>query len=136
MNIPKKTIVVFLLLVNMLIISSCTRTFPRWQQVSTDHISIPGITINRYEKALFDLDKNNLQNELLSLQSKFPFFLDADLNDSTNINQIYDYLTDPLIKNLFKESMQIFPDLTLIEEQITLALKYYSFYFPDEPLPS
>ncbi len=136
MNIQKKTIVVFLLLINMLIINSCTRSYPRWQHISTDHISIPDITINRYEQALFGLDKNNLQNELLNLQKRFPFFLDANLKNSTNINQIYDYLTDPLIKDLFIESMQVFQDITLIEDQINLALKYYRFYLPDEPLPS
>lgn len=93
------------------------------------------VKINRYEKELFGISLNNLKQDLKKLKPKYSFFLDGDLNDSTNIIQIKNYLTDPLITKLYSDCIKKYPDVTDLEKQFTSAFRYFKHYYPNKKTP-
>ncbi len=93
------------------------------------------ITIDRYEKALFSINKDSLQAELIKIKPRYSFFLDGDLKDKQNITQILDYLNDPQMRENFNASQKTFSDITKLERQLSLALTYFKYYFPEKKVP-
>lgn len=93
------------------------------------------VKINRYEKDLFSVRLKNLNEDLIKLKPKYSFFLDGDLKDSTNVIQIKNYLTDPLINTLYDDCIKKYPDLTDLEKQFTSAFRYFKHYYPKKKTP-
>jgi hypothetical protein len=98
-------------------------------------VKIEKVQIGSYEQALFSIDKSKLKAELLRLQPDYPMFLAGDLNDSSNLKRISDYLNDTLLMSVFNDSRQSFSDLSWLEAALTESFKYYKFYYPDRILP-
>ncbi len=127
---------IFLASISILFVScTCNRT-------KEDKIDAPKldttvkIHIHRYEKALFSLNKNDLQNELKRIKPEFHFFLNADLNDQANIKQLSDYINDPQMQENFVAVQNKFKDISNIERQLSCALTYFKYYFPDRCIPN
>ena len=93
------------------------------------------VKIHRYGKALFGLDTLHFQDGLKTLKKSFPYFLDADLNDTANVNQLYRYVTDTQIVNVYHQTMKIFPNLNPLEQDLSSAFSHFKYYFPDYSLP-
>lgn len=103
--------------------------------VNISKIKIDDLKINRYEQALFDIDKTNLKAELKRLQLSFPMFLEGDLNDSANLKRIYEYITDTMLIAVYNDCINEYPDMSELEEQLTQAFRYIKFYYPEKKLP-
>ncbi len=117
-------------------IISCSCKHPKEEKIADPKIdTIVKIKIKRYEKALFNLNKNDLQNELIRIKPEFKFFLDADLTDNANIKQLSNYINDPQMVENYKEVQKKFPDLSNLERQLSAALSYFKYYFPDRKIP-
>lgn len=97
-------------------------------------IEMEPVKVHRYEKALFSINPDSLQIGVKAIASEFPVFLEADLDDPQNIFQLYEFITDPLNQQLYKEVVLEYPDLSELEEELTKALKYFIYYFPDKPV--
>lgn len=93
------------------------------------------ISIKRYEKSLFNLKKEDLQNELKKIKPDYSFFLEGDLDDQNNIEQIRSYLNDPQMIENFTASQEKFANVTNLEKQLSSSLTYFKYYFPDKKIP-
>ena len=76
-----------------------------------------------------------MKTELKKLQPQFPMFLDGDLNDSANLNRIYDYISDTMLASVYNDCKYKFPDLTDIEAKLTKTFRYVKCYYPEKKLP-
>ena len=103
-----------------------------------DDSKLPEIQINvkRYGKALFDLDTIDLTSGLKSIKNDFPLFLNADLDDTANINQIYSFVSDTALIRIYKKTIEVYPDNKYLNEQISTYFKYLIYYFPDTKVPN
>jgi|AntAceMinimDraft_17_1070374.scaffolds.fasta_scaffold00132_22 gliding motility-associated lipoprotein GldB len=129
----KKNIYIILLL-SVFIVTSCNYNKNKLEK---DISKVKGVDvkINRYEKFLFNVDINNLKQELHSNAKNFGFFLNGDLNDTLNLIQIREYITDPGIVTIYKSCIKKYPNLNDLEKQLTLAFKHYKYYFSDKKMP-
>ena len=118
----------------ILALFSCSRTTDRYKD-DVSGVKIEKVKIGRYEQALFSIDKSNLKTELEKLQPQYPMFLDGDLNDTSNLKRISDYLNDTLLISVFKDCQQRWPDLSLLESELTEAFRHYKYYYPSKKLP-
>ncbi|MCF8296391.1 MAG: DUF2268 domain-containing putative Zn-dependent protease [Saprospiraceae bacterium] len=123
----KNLFIVFLFFTFICINVSCHHK--RKLDVDVSDIDV-NINIKRYGKTLFSLDKSNLKEELIKIQSDYKFFLNADLNDTINVFQIREYLNDPMLINLSEETFKQYPDLNNLKKDLNSAYKHYKYYFP------
>lgn len=94
-------------------------------------IADPGLKIKRYGSDLFHIDPNNLGEELPKLALQYPFFLGSPPLDTLSYIQIYDFITDPFLREIAAASEANFSDLKAIEEQLNEAWRHYLYYYPD-----
>ncbi len=119
----------------IIFITSCNFHNKRFQEVDVSDIKIGKIKIKRYEKALFEIDLNNFKSELEEISQEYKFFLDVDLDDTLNLIQIHNYITDPKLIELYHKTIKEYPDLNKLEEELTSAFKHYKYYFPEKTVP-
>ena len=94
------------------------------------------LNVKRYGAALFKLDTNNLRNGLIELKNTdFAYFLDADLNDDVNVNQIKDFISDTSLITIYNKSNEVYPNNDKLNADFTLAFRYFNYYFPNIKLP-
>jgi hypothetical protein len=86
-----------------LLFSSCNNSKAKFPQAEVSGLPDTDVKIKRYGKTLFELDTADFQNELKRIKPEFPLFLDADLNDSTNILQLYNYVTDTQLISIYEK---------------------------------
>lgn len=94
------------------------------------------VKIHRYEKALFGIDTTDFQNGLKRIQKEFIPFLAANLDDTANVNQLYQFISDTQLISLYGETMKVLPNLEIEENQLSDAFSRYAYFFPDKKLPS
>jgi hypothetical protein len=104
-------------------------------KVDISGIKIPQVTIYRYDQDLFKIPVNDLKNGLVAIKSRYPFFLDTDLDDSAKINEMAGYLINPRNVDFYKAVQEKFHDLTTIEKDLTEAFQHMKYYFPEMAIP-
>jgi hypothetical protein len=115
--------------------TSCGNASDSRLSVKTDDIEIPEVHINRYEKALFSIPLDSLKQGLKSIQPDFPIFLDADLDDTLNLIQMYEFLISLLNIELYEDVIVNYPDLNSYENEFTGAFKRFKYFFPEKDVP-
>jgi len=101
--------------------------------------------IKRLESDLFSLD-------LDSISAKIPLFYDNygdffDLYNTRVINiggsglvtypqYLTVFLTDYLNNEVYRATMETYPDLTELERQLSEAFSHYNYFFPDRQIPA
>lgn len=115
------------------IIFSCN--FNKRTNIDVSDVKIKDVKIKRYGKELFEINPDYIKNELKQLAKNYKYFLDADLDDTLNIIQIHEYITDPKLIEIYNESIKKYPELNNLEDDLTLAFKHYKYYFPDKKIP-
>ncbi len=93
------------------------------------------IVIKRYEKALFGLDKNHLRQGMASLVPDYAFFLGGQWQDTMNILRIYNFVSDPNIRELYDLSQKKYPDLSLLETGLSGAFDRFRQAYPEKVVP-
>ncbi len=96
---------------------------------------IDPIQISRYESVLFELNPFELRREIDPYIDEFYFFLGEGINDPEGVEQLYNYVTDPLLKELYNDSRETWPDLKNLEESLTRAFRFYKYHFPEGEIP-
>jgi len=123
-------------LICLLFFPSCLSKRGRNLEVNLSKVKMEPIKIKRFEKALFKINPDNLKNELKLLSGDFPFFLSANLDDTLNLVQMYDFITDSAVKQVYRDCMSQYPDLSSLENDFTQAFRYYRYYFPKSTIPT
>lgn len=112
---------------------SCNRKPPFQANISRVHID--PIHIDRYEEALFTINPPALREEIEPHIETFKFFLGDEIDNPVAFQTLYDYITDHLIRELYHDTRDIWPDLDALEESLTLAFRYYRAHYHDMPIP-
>jgi hypothetical protein len=110
----------------ILAISGCSRCSGKRRLPS----GIEKVHISRYERALFTLNPGNLKEGLRSISKDYSFFIGEGYNDTLNLVQIHDFITDPSIQILYETSEKIFPDFSGLEKQLETEFYYYKENLP------
>ncbi len=131
----EKYILLFVFVVLMSAGFSSCRQKPHYQANISD-VEIPPIEIKRYDEVLFSIDPTNLRQELEPYYAEYYLFLGEELNTPSGQQQLYDYLTDPFIKEVYADTQAVWSDLSSLEEKLTLAFRYFAFHFPELPIPN
>lgn len=124
------------LLVAAISLLSCSGGQKRNLNIDTRGIEMEPVEIKRYEQELFAIRPDSLKPGLLAIASEFPVFLGVDLDDTLNIIQLHQFITEPVNIELFKMTSATYPDLQLIENGFTEAFKHFRYHFPEKELVS
>lgn len=93
------------------------------------------IVVRRYEKALFNLNPDDLRTGLDRIYPDFRFFLGNDWKDTMNLLRIYNYITDPDIRQLYALDTVRFPDTEFLKTGLLPVFNQLQKYYPDRRLP-
>ena len=107
--------------------SSNSGKFPQAKISPNEHIDLE---VNRFDLALFAMDQENFQEELLTNKEQFRPLLDADLNDTNNVNQLLSYVQDTQIVSIFEKTKEVFPNSIWLNKQLSEGFTRYHHYFP------
>jgi hypothetical protein len=76
------------------------------------------------------IDTNRVGEELHRLYKEFPLFLKgADLDDKSNQQQIFDFVTDPRSQEILDTILKRYPDLKQLERTLGRAFARYNLLF-------
>ncbi len=137
----KRSIIVLLFFVLFSACQSEDRHLP-----DVDHL-IPEIELVRFEQELFQLDTNDLAAGIAALEAKHPDFTAVffrhiiplrrgDFSPEEQELVLKAYLRYPLIQEIFKRSQAIdFGSRGGKWNDLRKSLAYFSYYFPEVPLP-
>lgn len=98
-------------------------------------VDIEPVVINRYEELLFSINPYNLREEIDPHIETFRLFIGDEIDNPVAQQQLFDYMTDPLIIELYEETMAVWGDLSGLEAELHTAFRYYRSHFPSEPIP-
>lgn len=116
-------------------LSACNDTDQRNLNIDLGEINMPPLEIHRYEKALFSIPEDSLESRLKAIAPEFPIFLSADLDDTLNIIQLHQFISNPLNTMLYDSTISKFPNLRNQEKSLTNAFKRFKYYFPAKQVP-
>ncbi len=129
-----KTNTVILTLFLFVVFISCHQNKKRWDKDVSD-INIDRIEIHDYGKALFEINPDSLKEGLKAISGQFPFFLNADLDDTLNLIQIHDYITDHKLIDLYNAVCEKYTNLNSLEDELTEAFRHYKYYYTEDTIP-
>ena len=123
-----------LLLLLLMIMGSCNWSSSRLQ-VDVSDVPLDEVVVHRYDKALFSIPLNGLEEGLEQIKPSYLFFLDTDLRDSSRINNLKEYLTNIRTREFYNASREQFPDLIGLGRELTEAFRHLLYYYPDARIP-
>jgi len=126
----------FLILAITGLLASCDRWGSRpFYEADISGTAADSITIRQYEEVLFNLNPFILRQELEPYLDDFSFFLGDRIDDEAGQQQLYDYVTDPLMIDLYMDTREVWPGLEGLENELTEAFRYYRYHFPEDDTP-
>lgn len=117
------------------LISSCERKSRNPELASGQSGSKDSMEVHRYEKALFSLKPEILRKQLPGIYSEYAFFLGNSWQDTMNLLRLYNYITDPNIRELNEYVQDQFPDDAYFSSRLQPVFKRIREYYPEHPLP-
>ncbi|MFH1296309.1 MAG: hypothetical protein ABIJ04_03440 [Bacteroidota bacterium] len=118
----------------LMISGSCNWSSSRLQ-VDVSDIPLDKVEVHRYDRALFSIPLNRLEEGLEQIKPFYLFFLDTDLRDSAKIHNLKEYLTNIRTVEFYHTSQERFPDLSSLESKLTEAFRHLLYYYPDARIP-
>jgi hypothetical protein len=119
---------------------SCNQT-SRDADVSDIHVNI---NIMRFDKELFDADPSRIEELIPELRKKYGRFfqifnyriigIGSDQNPSYPA-YLTEFVTDYLNYQIYRRTLEVFPDTGFIMSELEDAFKHYKYYFPDMQIP-
>ncbi len=98
-------------------------------------ITADSVVIRQYEEVLFNLNPFILRQEIEPHLHEFSFFLGERIDDEDGQQQLYDYVTDPFMIDLYIDAREIWPGMQDLENALTEAFRYYRYHFPEDTIP-
>ena len=95
------------------------------------------INILRYEQDLFNMDTKDMAAGFKALYGKYPENIIANgaWNNTAMLQSIKGFVSDPVIKEIYKDTEAKYADLSDFKSQIIPALTLYLTHFPNEKTP-
>jgi hypothetical protein len=91
---------------------------------------LPKVKIKRYEQAMFRIPADSFLAIAPKMQNDFPIFLQGDINDTAALLDLKAFFYDPHMTELYRITMDKYPSLNMLEEEMAKALQHYKHYFP------
>ncbi len=126
---------VFPLVVFIMLVSCSGRSRKPFYEADISGIHLDGLNIYRYEQVLFGLNPNFLENEIRDYKDTFAIFLSNIIDDEVSIARLHEFITDPLIIELYNDSKDRWGHTDSLEALLLDAFRYYHYHFPDHPVP-
>ncbi len=104
-------------------------------KADVSHIDIDSIEIRQYEEVLFNINPFVLRQEIDPYIVDFSFFLGDFIDEEAGQQQLYDYITDPFLIDLYLDSRDKWPYMSDLSASLTEAFRYYRYHFPEDSLP-
>lgn len=104
-------------------------------QADISGIKIEPVSIGRYEEVLFNLNPYALKDEIEPYIDRYYVFLGENIRTEQGRQQLFDYISDPQIRELYLDTKEVWPDVTFLEKELSEAFRYYHHHFPGEAIP-
>lgn len=98
--------------------------------------SAPQINFLHYDKELFETQPNKIPLIIDSLAKKYPIFLGENYKTPLKINQLIEYINNPLNSKLYKDAKVKLNSFESTEKNIQSGFNYFHHYFPNKKLPN
>lgn len=126
----------FLLITFLVAASACSRRDRKpFYEADIRKIQIDSLRISRYEKALFSLNPFALRDGIEPFLEEFAVFLGPDPGDEAQIQRLYDFITDPVIIDLYFDSIEMWDQHEAFETEIMQAFRFHEYHFPGHEIP-
>lgn len=124
------------LIVVILFGTACSRDGrkPSWE-ADLSGVSIEDIYIHRYEEVLFNLNPATLEESLEPHFEQFSFFIEGSMGNPEAIEKLYNFVTDPEIKAVYRDTSNEWEDTDAIAASLARAFRFHRYHFPDIELP-
>ncbi len=117
----------------MMLMASCRQK--NSYNVDVSDVEIEPIEIMRYEKVLFEINPENLGEEIQMHVDDYYLFLGDEINTAMGQQQLYDYITDEFNREIYQDLIQQWDNLSPLEVELTNAFTYFSYHFKDSNIP-
>ncbi len=138
-NTPVMPKIVFRLFIILMLFTGCQNNKLK---VPTSNIDL-AINIQRFEKSLFELKPESIPENIPSLEGEYGQFLSlfayvlniGQPGDSTFPNMLKSFATDRLNNEVFQATLESYPDIISIENELTSNFMHYLYYYPERDVP-
>ena len=136
----KSKITIKIILGLILLIAGCKKD-PYKVDISSEDLQIK---IKRFEIDLFNTDLDSIEVSIPGFYNEYGDFFDlfnfkiiniGGAGQRTYPEYLKIFLTDYLNNEVYKKTIETYPDLNDLEKELTLAFRYYHHYYPDNPIP-
>ncbi len=111
-------------------------------RVNTSDIKVD-LAVSRFEKELFTADPSSLENKIPEWKKEYGVFFRhfsyvlklGSIDDPDYPERLRQFVSDHSNYQIYKRTMQVFPDLDTFTNELTGAFKHYRYYFPDKSVP-
>jgi len=133
----------FLFISGLLLFISCSADKKNIPDVSDIEVKV---SLRRFEKDLFAIDTNRVEEGLAALEKSYPEFSELFFNEilgSKNLQIVPEghvaymegFLKHPSIRALYDSCMLKFDKMPQIEKDFEQAFRYFKYYFPKREIP-
>lgn len=136
---PVQRLMVFLLCIALLGVG-CRR-----DQLDVDLSGIDAVVhLERFDKALFDLDQDSINSSIGTLYNSYGDFFDIYNVHVINIGQasarrypsfLSMFINDPTNREVYDYTLNLFSSMDEINGQLTEGFRHYLYHYPDSVLP-
>ncbi|MFN2396048.1 MAG: hypothetical protein ABR597_10215 [Bacteroidales bacterium] len=92
--------------------------------------------IRRYEQLLFNVNPFTIMEDIEPYADEFSFFLGEAIYTEAGQEQLYDYITDPFVQEIWEDTNESWEDVSDLEKDLTFAFRYFRYHFPSRELPT
>ncbi len=124
----------------LLLVISCTG---KKKEIDTSDIKIT-IQLKRFECELFNADPSQIDDYIPMFSKKYGIFFQIFNRRIIRIGSVDDplypellkkFVTDHLNFTIYERTMEVFPTLDWLKEELEASFKNYTYYFPQKPIP-
>lgn len=124
---------VLFLLAGSALLVSCNRK-PHWE-ANVSGVPVVAVEFKRYEQVLFNLNPFNLREDIDPYVEDFKLFLGDAIDTPQGQAQLYDYITDDFIREIWLDTQERWSDVSALEDQLSQAFRFFRYHFPERPMP-
>ncbi|MBK9291097.1 MAG: hypothetical protein IPM52_05690 [Bacteroidetes bacterium] len=123
-----------LLIILYLSVTSCKSGRNRFD---IDQRELPQVSLifRDFSSALFEADTARFAEYLRQLQPDFLPFLNANLEDTANINRLKNFVADTLARRLYHRTKEVFSRTNTWKSQLETSFRRFRYHFPEIQLP-